>query len=146
MRTPIAAAAMSLALAAGSAMAGSGSYSGNWQVKLTHDVYVNNTGYNGHGANRTYCITLTDDGTVGWPHSGYAVLDNNPNNNGQFSVIGDTILIYLDTTGSGEEPASLVFTAAAKDGNIAKKGAYDEIQGGTSYDADDATFGTNGSC
>lgn len=55
-------------------------------------------------------------------------------------------MICIDTVGSGEEPASLVFTGAARNGAIGKKGAYDEIQGGTSYDADDATFGTNGSC
>ena len=60
--------------------------------------------------------------------------------------INNTIVICIDTVGSGEEPASLVFTGAARNGAIGKKGAYDEIQGGTSYDADDATFGTNGSC
>jgi hypothetical protein len=61
-------------------------------------------------------------------------------------VIGPVIVIYIDTVGSGEEPASLVFTATAKNGEIAKKGAYDEVQGGTSYDAANAAFGKNGSC
>ena len=92
------------------------------------------------------CIALTDDGSVGWTHSGYAVMDNNIDTSGQFSVINHTILIYIDTVGSGEEPASLVFSAEAKDGQIGKKGAYDDIQGGTSYDADEAAFGVKGSC
>lgn len=126
------------------ATASGDSYTGNWKVTLTHDVYLNNTGYNGHGPNSTHCIALIDDGSVGWPHSGYAELDGQYE--GQFSVIGRTILIYLDIAGSGEEPASLTFSTRARDGNIGKKGAYDEIQGGTSYDADDATFSTKGSC
>jgi hypothetical protein len=145
MKTPIAlAAALSMAIPAGAATAGSVSYTGNWQVKLTHDVYPNNTGYNGHGPNSTHCIALTDDGSIGWPHSGFAELDGQYE--GQFSVIDRTILIYLDITGSGEEPASLTFSTTASDGNIGNKGAYDEIQGGYSYDAADATFGTKGSC
>ena len=109
-------------------------------------MYPNNSGYNGHHANSTHCIALTDNGGVGWTHSGYAVLDNNANTSGQFSVIGPTIVIYVDTLGSGEEPASIVFTATAKNGKIAKQGAYDEIQGGESYDAADAAFAKTGGC
>lgn len=137
------AAALSMAVSANAAMA-SGSYTGNWKVALTHDVFPNNTGYNGHGPNTTHCIALTDDGSIGWPDSGYAVMDGQYE--GQFSVIGHTIVIYLDIIGSGQEPADLTFSATARDGSIAKKGAYDEIQGGYSYDAADATFGTKGSC
>jgi hypothetical protein len=138
------AAALSMSVWAGAAAAASDSYTGNWKVSLTDDVYLNNTGYNGHGPNSEHCIALTDNGSVGWLHSGFAVLDGQYD--GQFSVIGPSILIYLDTTGSGEEPASLTLTTKASDGHIGKNGAYDEIQGGTSYDAADATFGTKGSC
>lgn len=147
MKTRLALAlALSMAVSASAAMAGGDRYTGNWKVTLTHDVYVTNSGYNGHGPNTTHCIALTDDGSVGWPHSGYAVMDNNANTSGQFAVIGPVILIYIDTTGSGYEPASLVFTAPAANGTIGKKGGYDEIQGGESYDADDAIFDVNGSC
>jgi hypothetical protein len=138
------AAALSMAVGTGAAMAASGSYTGNYKVSLTHDVFPNTTGYNGHGPNSTHCIALSDDGSVGWPHSGYAILDGQYE--GQFSVIGPTILIYLDITGSGEEPASLTFSTRARDGTIGAKGAFDDIQGGYSYDAADATFGTKGSC
>jgi hypothetical protein len=138
--------ALSMSVWTGAAVAAADSYSGNWKVMLTHDVYVTNSGYNGHGPNTTHCIALTDDGTVGWPHSGYAVMDNNVNTSGQFAVIGPVILIYVDATGSGEEPASLVFTARAANGEIDKKGGYDEIQGGQSYDAADAKFEAKGSC
>ena len=137
------AAALSVALSAGAAMA-AGLYTGNYQVKLTHDVFPNNTGYHGHGANSTHCLQLSDDGSVGWPHSGAALMDGSAY--GQFAVIGPTILIYIDTTGSGEEPASLTFTTTAHDGVISAKGGYDELQGGYSYDAADAAFGIKGSC
>ena len=144
MKTLLAlAAALSISVWTGAATA-SGIYTGNYKVTLTHDVFPNNTGYNGHGPNSTHCIALTDDGSVGWPDSGYAVIDGQ--HEGQFAVIGPTILIYLDIIGSGEEPADLTFTATARDGDIGRKGAYSEIQGGYSYDAADATFGTKGSC
>lgn len=147
MNRPLAlAAALTMAMPAGVSMAASGSYTGNWQVKLTHDVYLNSTGYNGHGPNTRHCISLTDDGNVGWPHSGYAVLDNNTNTSGQFAVIGPTILIYIEAPGSDESIASYVLSSTARNGEIGEHGSYDYIEGGTSYDADKATFGTNNSC
>jgi len=140
------AAALLMAVSAGTAMAGGDSYTGNWRVHLTHDVYVTTQGYNGHGPNTTHCLTLTDDGSIGWPHSGYAVLDNNPNTSGQFSVIGPTILIYITAQGSNESIASYVFSSTASNGKIGEHGDFDYIEGGYSYDADKATFGANGSC
>ncbi|HEX3432335.1 MAG TPA: hypothetical protein VHT03_15780 [Rhizomicrobium sp.] len=137
------AAALSMAVPA---HAGSGSYTGNYLVSLTHDVYLTTQGYTGHGPNSTHCLALTDDGSIGWPHSGYAVMDNDINTSGQFSVIDNTILIYIYAPGSNDSIASYLFSARASDGKIAQHGAFDYIQGGTSYDADRATFGANGSC
>ncbi|HTT84777.1 MAG TPA: hypothetical protein VMF67_14970 [Rhizomicrobium sp.] len=135
-----------LSMAAGTAMAASGGYTGSWKVHLTHDVYVTSEGYNGHGPNTTHCIALTDDGSVGWTHSGYAVLDHNTNTSGQFAVIGPIILIYIEAPGSDASIASYVFSATASSGQIGKKGAFDYIEGGESTDADDATFDANSSC
>jgi hypothetical protein len=140
------AAALSMAIPTGAAMAAGGSYTGSWQVQLTHDVYVTNQGYTGHGPNTTHCIALTDDGSIGWTHSGYAELDGNANSSGQFAVIGNTIMIYIDASGGEGEIASIVFSTTARDGAIGKHGAYDYMAGGESYDADKATFGTKGSC
>jgi hypothetical protein len=53
---------VALALMHGTAMAQS--YSGNWPMTGSHSQY----------ANGKYCVTLTDDGSVGWPHSGAASL------------------------------------------------------------------------
>jgi hypothetical protein len=87
---------------------------------------------------------LADDGSVGWPHSGPALLDGQ--NYGQFAVVNGTILIYIDITGSGQELADLTFRSGASNGAIAPHGAYDAIQGGFSFDAAIATFGAKGSC
>ena len=143
---PVFASILPLVIGAGAATASSGSFSGNYQVKLTHDVYLTTQGYTGHGPDSTHCLAISDDGSVGWPNSGYAVLDNDLNTSGQFAVIDHTIIIYVYTIGSGQEPASLTFSTTARDGIIGQKGAFDEIQGGTSYDADKATFGAKGSC
>lgn len=142
----LAAIAFFSAMSASTAIADGDSYTGNFAVKLTHDVFPTNQGYNGHGPDSTHCLSLTDDGSIGWPHSGFAVLDNDINSSGQFAVIGHTIVIYVFTLGSGQEPASLLFTANARNGEIGKKGAFDNIQGGASFDAADATFGEKGSC
>jgi hypothetical protein len=146
MKVVAIAVALSAAVSAGAALADTVSYTGNWQVKLTNDVFPTTQGYTGHGPDSTHCLSLTDDGSIGWPHSGYAMLDHSFNSSGQFAVIGNTILIYVYTLGSGQEPASLVFSGRAKNGEIGRKAAFDNLQGGESSDAADATFGEKGSC
>src|SRR5579863_7638734 len=49
-----------LALTSGTAMAQS--YSGNWPLTVTRS----------QRSNGRYCVMLTDDGSLGWPHSGGA--------------------------------------------------------------------------
>jgi hypothetical protein len=115
---------LSGALSANAAMAGGANYNGNWPVTIT-----GSRSFNG-----AHCLELTD---------GSALLDSTYF--GAFQVIGRTILVYLDITGSGEEPASLVFSSPASKGNIGK-GAFDFIQGGTSYDSGKEAFGTKGGC
>jgi len=137
-------AALSAAVAANAATADSSSYTGNWQITLTHDLYLTTKGYTGHRPKSTHCVVLTDGLNFGRPHSGSAVLDRQYE--GDFQVINGNIVIFLDVQGSGEEPASATFTARARDGNIDQNGAYDIIQGGTSYELANATFGANGSC
>jgi hypothetical protein len=118
------AAALSVVLPANAAMASSVNYNGNWPVTIT-----GSQGYDG-----SHCVELT---------GGSALLDGT--SYGGFQVIGRTILVFIDTTGSGEEPATLLFSAPAMKGNIGK-GAFDFIQGGTSYDSGKAVFGIKGGC
>jgi len=53
---------VTFALTPGGAMAQS--HTGNWPVTVSQSL---------HG-NGTYCVTLTDTGNLGWPHSGEASL------------------------------------------------------------------------
>lgn len=146
MKMPFLAAVLAAALSAGSVLAAGVSYTGNWQVHLTDDVYVTSNGYTGHGPDTTHCVSLTDDGSIGWKHSGYAVLDGNANTSGQFSVIGDSIMIYFEASGGEGELATITLSGTAKNGVIGKHGAYEYLGGGESFDADKAAFGSKGSC
>ena len=51
------------ALTSSAAMAQS--YTGDWPATVTQS----------QRSNGTYCVTLTDDGSYGWPHSGEAELN-----------------------------------------------------------------------
>jgi hypothetical protein len=154
----VCAAALSISAWESAAMADSFSYTGNWQVELTHNVEVSNTGYHRRGPNTTHCVALTDDGTVGWthcvaltddgtvgwPHSGEVLLDKQ--SYGEFQVIGRNLVIFVQVVGSGEEVASWTFSSTVRNGNIDANGAFDYIQGGESYASANATFATRGSC
>jgi len=98
------------ALVTSSAMAQS--YSGNWQATVTKS----------QRSNGTYCVTLTDDGSYGFPHSGEAVLNgqNNPYG-GYFTVIDGLITVtFTYPSGEGDCCDFQVFTAHASNGKISK--------------------------
>jgi len=126
-----------LAIAAAAAMATSASaaapglYSGAWPVKVTLSQQFN-------GA---HCVVLTDDGS-GFPHSGPATMAQTEG--GVFQVIGDTLLVSLQVIGSGEEIATYVFSAPARDGMLGK-GIWGYVQG-YPIDSGKAVFGAKGGC
>jgi hypothetical protein len=124
---PMLAATMSAALSANAAMASSGSYNGNWPVTITGSQMFNGS----------HCVQLSGDTT------GTAILDNTYE--GGFQVTYRTILVFLYIDGSGQEPASLLFSSPATDGNIGK-GGFHFIQGSYPYDSGKAVFGTKGGC
>jgi hypothetical protein len=88
------------------------SYTGDWPATVTHS----------QRSNGAYCISLTDDGSYGAPHSGEASLigSNNPYP-GYFTVV-DGLLTVTFTYPSGEGDCCdfQVFTARASDGQIGK--------------------------
>jgi hypothetical protein len=136
------AAALSIAAWANAAMAGSGSYTGNWKVELRHYEYPTTKGWV-HGPNSSHCLVLSDDGSYGYTHSGGVLEDGQYF--GDFQVIGRTIVIAVQAPGSNASIATWLFTTSASNGNIANKGVfnYDE---GVSTGAANAIFGTKGSC
>jgi hypothetical protein len=136
------AAAVAMVAWASAAMAGNGSYTGNWHVELTQYEYPNNNGWN-HGSNTSHCLALTDDGSAGYTHSGFVMEDGQYY--GQFQVIGRTIMIIVQAPGGEGEIATRVYSSLASDGTITNKGAfnYDE---GESYGAALATFSKRDIC
>ena len=57
------------------------SYGGNWPLTVTHS----------RGANGTYCLTLTDNGSLSWRHSGPASIAG-VGDGGTFQLIDNTLV------------------------------------------------------
>ena len=93
------------------------SYSGNWPITW-------NVTYPGPPSTgvHTFCLTLTDNGSVGFPHSGPAVLngDGDDDVQGVFQVINNELVAtFLIGTANGELD-TLIFAAPARKGTIGK--------------------------
>jgi len=110
------------------------SYTGDWQATVSHS----------QRSNGPYCISLTDDGSYGAPHSGEAsLIPNNSPYPGYFTVINGIITVtFTYQSGEGDCCDFQVFTARASNGQIGT-GAYNYL-GLT--DIGVLTFGKKGSC
>jgi hypothetical protein len=101
-----------------------------------------------HTINGNYAVTIS--GSQGFNGSHCLVLgqgaDLDNTYQGGFQVISTTLVVYLDITGSGEEPATLLFSGPARNGVVGKNFAFEYIQGGYRYDGGNAAFGKKGSC
>jgi len=111
------------------------SYSGSWPVTVSHT---------GH-SNGTYCLTLTDNGSDGWPHSGPAsVVIGSLNATGSFQVINDILVATISVQGYGQN-AGLLFIARARAGNIGD-GVFEDVYDGADFDSGALAFGMKGGC
>jgi len=130
---PAVAAAMAIAAPADAATT---SYTGSWPVTVTRSQH----------SNGTYCLTLTDGGSDGWPHSGLAklVIGSQKFPYGTFQVINHTLVATIQAQGYGQN-AGLVFIASASHGKIGK-GVFEDVYGGEDFDSGPLEFGTNGGC
>jgi hypothetical protein len=87
------------------------SYSGNWPINwdVTYPQEFANT--------YTFCLKLTDNGSVGFPHSGPATLTStgNPNVTGVFQVInGEFVATFLEGSDTGELDTQIFVAPASK--------------------------------
>ena len=111
------------------------SYTGNWPGTVTHSK----------GSNGTYCLSLTDNGSNGWPHSGQATtVEGNSTLYGTFQVISGLITVTIESPGDYAD-AGLVFVAQASNGTIGK-GVYDDVYSGEEIDSGELSFGAKNSC
>jgi hypothetical protein len=109
------------------------SYSGNWPATVTHSQH----------SNGTYCLTLTDNGTLGWPHSGPASLPGG--SGGSFQLINGTLVVTIEEEGGTGQNAGLVFSASASHGDIGK-GVYEDVFAGEEFDSGVLVFGVKNGC
>jgi hypothetical protein len=128
--------ALALVLASGTAMAGA--YSGKYPVTLTHAM---------PGNGGTYCLTLVDNGSVGWPHSGQASLSskNGTLPYGSFQLIGGFLVATIQSSSDTGDNAGLVFIAPVSNG-VLGAGTFDEVYGGEEMVSAVATFGAKNGC
>jgi hypothetical protein len=131
MKMLIAATALSMAVLPGAAGAKSGGYTANWLVTISGSAH----------ANGNICLTLTDDGSDHYPHSGEATIPND-NYEGTFQVI-DGLLVATIPGGTGTgELESFEYIGRAMNGEIGK-GDYVQAYGGE-VDSGVAKFAKNG--
>ncbi len=124
----ILAAALSLAVSAGAALAGGTSYSGNWPVTVSKS----------QSTNGTYCVTLKDGGEA------TVVFQGNGELIGSFFVINRDMAMTFPVPALGQN-FGLVFVAHAANGVIGS-GIMDYVQGGAVGDAGIVTVGQKNSC
>jgi len=131
--------AATLPMVASASAAMAGSYSGTWKLIVTHAQH----------ANGGYCLTLADNGSLGWRHSGQAALAGARVGGtlpyGTFQLIGHTIIVTIEQPGGTGQNAGLVFTGAAANGSVGS-GLYDQVYGGEAADTGAVKFGPKGGC
>jgi hypothetical protein len=108
----VAAFALTTSAAVAQSAATTQSYTGNWPATVTQSQRDNGTD----------CITLTDDGSYGFPHSGEAVLNGQRSSYpGYFTVVDGLMTVtFTEPSGEGDCCDYLVFTARASNGHIGK--------------------------
>lgn len=126
------AATLSIVVSASAAMASS--FSGNYPVTVTHSKF----------SNFRHCLTLTDNGTLGWPHSGPAVLDGRRDLGGSLQIIGPLIEVVTNQGGTIQNAAA-VYSATVGYRKF-DTGAFEQIYGGASSDSGVVAFGMKGGC
>lgn len=112
------------------------SYSGNWPVTVTHSR-----------SNGTGCLTLTDNGSLGFRHSGPASLTFNGTQYtfGTFQLINRDLVATIQSQGGSGQNEGLVFAASASNGNIGQ-GFYEGVYAGEAIASGVLVFGPKGGC
>jgi hypothetical protein len=142
--TIVAVAAMAIVACAGAAMAHgsnenatgmlvpeSQSYTGAWPVTITHSQRSNGTG----------CLTLNGNANGG---SASLVFGSQKYQDGSFLVINDILVATIQEPLYGQNGA-LMFVASAHRGHIGQ-GIFENVEGGSNFDAGALAFGMKNGC
>jgi hypothetical protein len=116
------------------------SYTGNYP--LTWSI---SSGFTG---THTYCLTLTDNGTGGFPHSGPATATGNyviTSSEGSFAVINNELVVTFYIAGGYGTIGDVVFVAPARNGVIGA-GFGEYAADGAFTDLGALTVGKAGGC
>src|SRR5580698_2132900 len=132
----LAVATISVALFADAAIANGTSYSGTYPLNIT-----------GSGVwGGFYCLTLKDNGALGWSHSGKATLEGSEVilSDGTFEVIERTLLVSIPAPGGKNGHNSLIFVAKSPHDNPGR-GEFEEVYG-KAFATGTIMFGAKGGC
>lgn len=131
----ILAAALTTVLSTSAAMATS--YTGHWPYTISDS----------NGADGNYCLSVTDDGSFRWPHSGFGtVVDQNGIGHfATFQVIGKSFEVAVQFVGGNGQDEGMVVTASATNGSVGT-GVFTDVLAGESVASGKVTFGARGGC
>jgi hypothetical protein len=118
-------------IAASAAPAMAAGYNGNWPVTVTHSQFDNGT----------YCLTLNGGSKGG---SASLVAGGTKYPYGSFIVRRDLLVVNITEPLYGQNGA-LMFIAPASHGHIGS-GVFEDIRGGSNFDAGDLSFGMKNGC
>jgi len=113
------------------------SYTGNWPYTISDS----------NGVDGNYCLTVTDDGSFRWPHSGFGtVVDQNGISHfATFQVIANRFELAVQFQGGNGQDEGMVVTASAKNG-IVGTGVVTDVLAGESVASGKVAFGAKGGC
>jgi len=109
-------------------------FSGKWPLTVTDSKLDNGN----------HCLTLTDDGSAGWPHSGPAIIHSARNGtlSGTFQFIDHIVLVSIDDEGQTQN-ASSVYALRTRNSNLGD-GGLQEVNGGQTVDSGEVVVGPRG--
>ena len=94
----------------------------------------------------SYCLTLTDNGSDGLPHSGPATLNGNGFSNleGSFQVVNNLLVATFYVADDNGSLSGLVFVGPASKGTIGK--GFAQLVSGAATVTGKLVFGAKGGC
>lgn len=108
------------------------SYTGAWPVTVSHSQRSNGTG----------CLTLTEGGNDAGSAS--LVFGTQKYQYGSFLVMDGVLVATISQPLNGQNGA-LMFIAHAKRGHVGQ-GIFEDIEGGSNFDAGNLAFGAKNGC